>query len=74
MVAVLFVKVILSAMKIEMLLKTPKALFVNETVESEIVEAMADRADFVPQSPLKEWLEREVSDMISPGELAAYIP
>ena len=47
-------KVILSAMKIEMLLKTPKALFVNETVESEIVEAMADRADFVPQSPLKE--------------------
>ena len=54
MVAVLLVKVTLSAMKVEILLKTPRALFVNETAESEIVEATADRADFVPQSPLKE--------------------
>jgi len=51
---VLLVKVTLEAMKVEILLKTPRALFVNETAESVIVEAMVDRADFVPQAPLKE--------------------
>ena len=74
MVAVLLVKVTLEATKVEILLKTPRALFVNETAESAIVEATADKADFVPHSPANEWLEKEVLEMASPGEFAAYIP